>query len=60
MEPKPVPTDAIVTDPVAAEHYNAALESWGDRLHSAGARLCRFFQRTGMPGVDFCPEGNEP
>jgi hypothetical protein len=53
-EPKPVPGDEIATDPVAEAHYNAAVESWGDRLHSAGARLCRFFDRTGMKGLR-CP-----
>lgn len=39
---------------MAEAHYNAAVESWGDRLYSAGARLCRFFDRTGMKGLD-CP-----
>lgn len=57
-EAKPLPDDAIATDPVAEAHYNASVESWGDRLHSAGARLCRFFSRTDMPGVDFCPKGD--
>jgi len=40
---------------VAEAHYNAAVESWGDRLHSAGARLCRFHARMGMKGLT-CPE----
>jgi hypothetical protein len=52
-EAKPEPTDAIATDPVAEAHYNASVEAWGDRLHSAGARLCRFFAETGL-AVD-CP-----
>jgi len=56
-EPKPVPPDSIVTDPVASAHYNAAVESWGDRLYSAGGRLCRFFERIKMPGLE-CPEGD--
>lgn len=51
-EAKPIPTDAIASDPVAEAEYNAAVEGWGDRLHSAGLRLCRFYQRTGMPGLD--------
>lgn len=56
-----MPTDAIATDPTAEAHYNAAVEGWGDRLFSAGGRLCRFFARMDMPGVDFCPAatGNE-
>lgn len=54
-EAKPVPTDDIVMDPVAEANYNASVESWGDRLFSAGGRLCRFFDGVDMPGVDFCP-----
>lgn len=54
-EAKPVPSAAIVTDPVAEAHYNAQVESWGDRLRAAGGRLCRFFDKTGMAGLDFCP-----
>ena len=53
-EAKPVPTEAIVTDPRASALYNADVEAWGDRLHSAGLRLCRYFKATGMEGLD-CP-----
>ncbi|QQN75051.1 hypothetical protein [Croceicoccus sp. YJ47] len=35
---------------MANAHYNAAIEGWGDRVWSAGARLCRFFAATDMPG----------
>ena len=55
-EAKPVPSDAIASDPTAEALYNASVESWGDRLSSAGGRLCRFFRRTGMPDLTFCPE----
>lgn len=48
-EPKPQPVGDIAADPVADAHYNAALESWGDRLHSAGVRLCKFFKVTDCP-----------
>lgn len=54
-EDKPAPTEAILTDPVADAHYNASVEAWGDRISSAGGRLCRFFDNAGMVGVDFCP-----
>ena len=47
-EAKPIPDDAIASDPLAEAHYNAALESWGERISAAGGRLCRFFVRTGM------------
>ncbi|MDE1917650.1 MAG: hypothetical protein KGJ57_18275 [Sphingomonadales bacterium] len=55
MEAKPVPGDDIATDDVAFEHYNASVESWGDRLHAAGARLCRFYLALKMPGLTSCP-----
>ena len=54
-EEKPKPTDEILIDPVADAQYNASIESWGDRISSAGGRLCRFFDNAGMVGVDFCP-----
>lgn len=53
-EAKPVPPDEIVTSAAASEHYNAAVESWGDRISDAGLRLCRFFERTGM--AVSCPD----
>src|SRR6478735_9110239 len=46
-EPKPVPSDEIATDPQAEANYNASVEGWGERLRSAGIRLCRFFDQTG-------------
>lgn len=55
-EAKPVPDDAIATDPVAEAHYNADVESWGDRLSAAGGRLCRFFEAIKMPGLTGCPQ----
>lgn len=55
-EAKPVPGDEIATDPVAEAHYNAAVESWGERLHSAGLRLCRFYRRMKMPNLRGCAQ----
>jgi hypothetical protein len=54
-EPKPVPTDAIASDPVAAENYNADVEGWGDRLSRAGGRVCRHAKANGMPLPFDCP-----
>lgn len=51
-EEKPLPGDEIATDPQAEAQYNADVESWGERLKAAGERLCRFFDDTGMPGLD--------
>lgn len=59
-ETKPVPPDTIADDPVAEANYNAAVEGWGDRLHSAGERLCRFFVRIDMPKLDFCEKAAAP
>lgn len=53
-EAKPVPSEATVTDETADSLYNASVEAWGDRLRSAGLRLCRYFKTTGMEGLD-CP-----
>lgn len=54
-ETKPVPGDEIASDPQAEAHYNAQVEGWGDRVSSAGARLCRFFAARGMTGLN-CPK----
>jgi len=47
QEAKPVPTDDIVTDARAEARYNAAVESWGDRVSAAGVRVCRWFNANG-------------
>lgn len=47
-EAKPIPPPEILTDPVASDRHNNAIESWGERLHSAGLRLCRYYKRTGV------------
>lgn len=39
-EPQPKPTPDIVTDPQANERYNAAVETWGQRVQHAGQRIC--------------------
>lgn len=58
-ENKPVPGNEIATDPVAEAHYNAAVESWGDRIRSAGLRLCGFFRDLGMDGLGgACPKAD--
>jgi hypothetical protein len=40
QEGKPVPGVEIATDPVARAHYDAAVESWGDRVSAAAVRMC--------------------
>lgn len=51
-ESKPRPTAEIVSDPQAAERYNAAVEGWGDRAHDAGVRVCEWAVQMGMK-LDF-------
>lgn len=54
VEPKPVPTDAIVTDPKAADAYNADVESWGERGWKTVGRICRWAVANGA--VVDCPK----
>ncbi|MGF7152599.1 hypothetical protein [Novosphingobium gossypii] len=51
-EAKPRPGPETLTDPIANDRYNSSLEGWGDRLHAAGMRLCRFYKRSGLPKAD--------
>ena len=53
-EAKPAPGPDILTDPEAGDRYDSAIEGWGDRVRAAGMRLCRFYERTGMPSLQ-CP-----
>lgn len=56
QEAKPEPTPAILTDPVAAADYDAAIESWGDRVHDAFVRACRSLKAAGAPYAFACGE----
>ena len=51
---KPVPGVEIVTDPVARENYNAAIEVWGEAIWRAAGRICRHAVENGAD-FDFCP-----
>lgn len=54
-EAKPIPPLDILTDPAASDLHASRIEGWGDRISSAGLRLCRFFERTGMKDLN-CEE----
>lgn len=41
-ESKPSPTADIVTDEGAALAYDLAVEAWGERVQSAGVRVCEW------------------
>ena len=53
-EAKPVPPIEIVTDPEVEAQYDADLESWGERLRSAGIRLCNWSVEQGADYI--CPK----
>lgn len=47
-EAKPAPTDEILISEAAAARYDADVELWGERLHGAGVRICRWARDSGM------------
>jgi hypothetical protein len=57
---KPIPGDDIATSDQANADFNAAIEGWGDGLYSAGARLCRWAERTYKIKVPGCPKAPAP
>jgi hypothetical protein len=54
-ERKPAPKGEILTDADAGDLYDSDIEAWGERVRAAGMRLCRFYERTGMPDIA-CPK----
>ena len=54
-EAKPLPTPDTVTDSEADARYNASVENWGDRVSSAGVRLCLWFQEVGVSSIECTP-----
>ena len=55
VEAKPILTaDALASDKALNDH-EVAVEAWGTRGWLAVARLCRWAQDTGAPGLD-CPK----
>ena len=55
VEPKPVPTVDILTSDQASADYSASVESWGDRIHAAGGRICRWIRDNGGKLPFECP-----
>ena len=60
VETKPVPTDAILTDDGAAQAYGIEVETWGERLSRAGARVCRALAADGVALPFACPSVAKP
>lgn len=55
VEPKPQPTEEILTSAQASEDYNASVEAWGDRVSAAGGRICRWITDAGGKLPFKCP-----
>ena len=55
-EPKPDAPIEIVTSQRAADEYSADVEAWGDRVSSAGGRICRWVTETGGKLPFKCPK----
>lgn len=55
LTPKPIPSDDILTDAAANDRHNVAIETWGETLSKAGARVCRALAVDGFPLGFTCP-----
>jgi hypothetical protein len=58
-EAKPLPTDDIATSQKAADDFSASIEAWGDRISAAGARICRYVERSHGKLPFRCPKAKE-
>lgn len=54
VQPKPVPSDEVLTSRIAGEKHDNAVEAWGEAGWAQVGRLCRFFDEVGMKELD-CP-----
>lgn len=59
VQPKPVPTDDVLTSRIAGERYDNAVEAWGEEGWATVGRLCRFFDAMGMERLR-CPPPDVP
>lgn len=54
VQPKPVPSDDVLTSRIAGEKHDNAVEAWGEAGWAQVGRLCRFYREMGMKGL-YCP-----
>ena len=59
VQPKPEPSDDVLTSRIAGEKHDNAIEAWGETGWAQVGRLCRFFDEMGMRGLD-CPAPDVP
>lgn len=55
-EQKPVPPIDILTDAQANAQYSADVESWGERVRSAGVRVCQWLNQASKDADYKCGE----
>lgn len=60
VQPKPVPSDDVLTSRIAGEQHDNAVEAWGEAGWAQVGRLCRFFDEMGMEGLDCPPPETRP
>lgn len=58
-ESKPSLSPADLESDAALDAHDAAIEAWGERGWATVDRLCRFFDRMGMKGLE-CPAQINP
>ena len=56
--PKIPPAALDPANPTAAANYQSADRAWGNSISDSGARICRYLEKMGMPGVK-CPPARE-
>lgn len=59
VSPKPRIDPSVLDSEVADVAHDIAIEARGDALALQVGRLCRYFDRQGMPGLD-CPPAETP
>lgn len=59
VQPKPIPSEDVLTSRIAGELHDNAVEAWGEAGWAQVGRLCRFFDEMGMKGLD-CPAPDLP
>jgi hypothetical protein len=59
--PKIPPAALDPNNPTADANYQSADRAWGKSVSDAGARICRYLESMGMPGIR-CPhaEADDP
>lgn len=59
VQPKPEPSEEVLTSRIAGEMHDNAVEAWGEAGWAQVGRLCRFYQTMGVKRLD-CPVPESP